>query len=71
MAKVPSYGGVAAKAMSAQRLYLPSLQRMQRRQGTPGSIATQSPGWRVETEEPVRMMVPEDSWPRTMGEVRV
>lgn len=44
---------------------------MQRRQGIPGSIATLSPFFRVLTEEPTECMMPADSWPRTMGVVRM
>lgn len=46
---------------------MPDLQGSQRRQAIPGSIATRSPTFRLVTDEPTFVIIPADSWPRTIG----
>lgn len=53
--------------MFTQRLYFPLLQGSQRRQAIPGSIATLSPTFRDWTADPTFLIIPADSWPRTIG----
>lgn len=50
--RLPLYGGHALKTISEQRLYLPVLHSLHRRQGTPGSMATLSPGFKWVTFDP-------------------